>query len=116
MLSRRNFNWAFCGSMILLSGTAFGASFRTVPQRASARIIVDNYFAGDPDALVALAHQLLTPKTRTVLCTSSALNPKMSGSVPADRSAAVGRDIAVELIERAKIVSPPRVEVGSRKI
>ena len=34
-----------------------------IVQRPLARVIVDNDFAGDPDGLVALAHQLLAPAT-----------------------------------------------------
>lgn len=49
-----------------------------IPQRASARVIVDNDFEGDPDGLVALAHQLLAEKTRTVLVTVSLVDPKLS--------------------------------------
>lgn len=113
MLTRRQFGKALGGSAALLSGPAWAAPFRTIPQRASARVIVDNDFSGDPDGLVALAHQLLTPKTRTVLCTSSALDRKLVGSVPPERSAAVGRDIALELIRRAKLAGAPPVEAGS---
>ena len=45
------------------------ASLRAISQKASARVIIDNDFAGDPDGLVALAHQLPTPRTRSVLVT-----------------------------------------------
>lgn len=45
-----------------------------IPQRPSRRVIVDNDFAGDPDGLVALAHQLLSPKTIVPLITVSGLN------------------------------------------
>ena len=40
---------------------AHGAAMRTIPQKPGARVIVDNDFAGDPDGLIALAHQLLAP-------------------------------------------------------
>jgi hypothetical protein len=50
----------------LAAPTATPAQDRLFPQKPSARVIVDNDFAGDPDGLAALAHQLLTPKTRTV--------------------------------------------------
>lgn len=76
-------------------------------------MIIDNDFSGDPDGLVALAHQLLTPKTRTVLVTSSALDRKLTGTVPAERSAAMGRDIALDLIRRIGMASPPPVFAGS---
>jgi hypothetical protein len=31
---------------------------RVIPQKASARVIIDNDFAGDPDGLAALAHPI----------------------------------------------------------
>lgn len=118
MLSRRALIGGFvAGASVALPGSPVWAKpFRTIPQRASARVIIDNDFAGDPDGLVALAHQLLTPKTRTVLVTSSALDPKLAGSVPAGRSAAAGRDVALELIRRAGISSPPPVAPGSETL
>ncbi len=72
-----------------------------IPQRPSARVIVDDDFAGDPDGLAALAHQLLTPKTRVTLVTSSAVDPKLADAALAGRSAAAGRGTALELIRRA---------------
>lgn len=118
MFSRRRLMAALgAGTMAgLIDRAAFAAPFRAIPQRASARVIVDNDFSGDPDGLVALAHQLLTPKTRTVLVTSSALDRKLTGSVPADRSAAVGRDVALELIRRAGLKSAPPVIAGSENL
>lgn len=74
-------------------------------QRATARVIVDNDFAGDPDGLVALAHQLLSPKTRVALVTVSGLDPKLAGG--ATGTAAAGRDIALELIRRAGVAPVP---------
>lgn len=71
-----------------------------IPQKPSARVIVDNDFAGDPDGLAALAHQVLTPKTRTVLIVSSALNPQFGGEEHTRTSAAQGRALAAELLER----------------
>lgn len=115
MHSRRNFV-ASCGAIVggaMLPGLARAAAYRQIPQRASARVIVDNDFAGDPDGLVALAHQLLTPKTRTVLVTSSALDPKLVGNVPVGTTAAAGRATAEELIRRAGIKTPPPVKAGS---
>jgi hypothetical protein len=76
------------------------ADLRTIPQKASARVIVDNDFAGDPDGLVALAHQLLAPKTRVVLVTSTTVDPKLAEKVMADHAAAAGRDLALELMRR----------------
>jgi hypothetical protein len=78
------------------------AAPRRIPQATLARVIVDNDFAGDPDSLVALAHHLLSPATRTVLVTTTAIDPKLSGPALADSSALAGRDIALELIRRLK--------------
>jgi hypothetical protein len=96
---------------VLLPGRA--GAYPTIPQRASARVIVDNDFAGDPDSLIALAHQLLSPKTRTVLVTSSALDAKFPGPVPAGTTAAAGREMALELIRRGKFKASPPVVAGS---
>jgi hypothetical protein len=74
-----------------------------IVQRPLARVIVDNDFAGDPDGLVALAHQLLAPATRTVLVTASALDAKlarMAGLDP-ERTAQDGAQRARELLRLA---------------
>lgn len=97
-----------------LGGEATAA--RGIPQSTSARIIVDNDFAGDPDALVALAHQLLSPVTRTVLVTTTALDTKLPGPVAADRSAAVGREIAIDLMRRLKSPQRPPVVAGPEAV
>ncbi|MDE2410238.1 MAG: nucleoside hydrolase [Sphingomonadales bacterium] len=85
-----------------LAGLAAGLLPRTaraanlIPQRASSRVIVDNDFAGDPDGLVALAHQLLSPKARVALITTTALNAKFVEPALAGRAAAAGAAIARE--------------------
>jgi inosine-uridine nucleoside N-ribohydrolase len=84
---------------------------RLIPQRPSRRVIVDNDFAGDPDGLIALAHQLLTPKARTVLVTTTALNPKFAQFSP-PRPAAAGRELALQLIQLARIADAPKVIAG----
>jgi hypothetical protein len=101
---------------------AHGAAMRTIPQKPGARVIVDNDFAGDPDGLIALAHQLLAPKTRVVLVTSTTVDPKLAPKALADHAAAAGRDLALELIRqrglegRAPVVAGPensaRVKMG----
>lgn len=89
-------------------------SARLIPQKPSARVIVDNDFAGDPDGLVALAHQLLAPKTVVSLITSSALNPEFSAGTPmAGHTAEEGRKKAAELIRRARIAGNVPIEAGS---
>ena len=90
-------------------GAVFAETFtRRIPQAPSARVIVDNDLGGDPDGLVALAHQLLTPKTKTVLITTTALDPR-SGKA----RAAAAREVAQELMRRLEIEPAPPVEVGA---
>ncbi|WP_211223711.1 nucleoside hydrolase [Massilia niastensis] len=115
MISRRNLvrGAALAACSALVPVTLHAAPYRRIPQRPAARVIVDNDFAGDPDALVALAHQLLAPRTKTMLITSSALDPKLAGDAPAGRTAAAGRDIAIELLRRAEFQSAPPVVTGS---
>lgn len=89
---------------------------RTIPQRPAARVIVDNDFAGDPDGLVALTHQLLAPKTRVALVTSSLLDPKFSArDFPNGMTAAAGARTARELVERLKLDGPIPIAAGREK-
>lgn len=76
-----------------------------IAQRPSARVIVDNDFAGDPDGLFALAHQWLSPTARTVLVTTTALDAKLAGlaGAPAGQTAALGASMAATL---AQLVGP----------
>lgn len=116
MPTRREFTLLAAASMVGATGWTKAAlaapGYRMIPQRASARVIIDNDFAGDPDGLVALAHQLLQPKTRTVLVTVSPLDPKFSDQATIRSGTAMGCDLARELIRRANIVSPPPVVAG----
>lgn len=88
-----------------------------IAQAASSRVIVDNDFAGDPDGLVALAHQLLAPTARTVLVTSSPLDPglaKMAG-LDATATAAAGAGRARELLRRVGQRQAPAVIAGAER-
>ena len=90
---------------------------RRIPQRASRRVIIDNDFAGDPDGFVAAAHQLLSPKTQTVLVTASALLPKLK--VPGVNMAASADDGAVlaqEMLRRMALPESPPVVAGSNRL
>lgn len=110
---------------ILLSGLALPvcglaraaepAIGRRIPQKPSARVIVDNDFAGDPDGLLALAHQLLTPKTRVPLVTVSPLSPKMMGNVPAGHSVAIGTAMTEEMLALIGGPQQPRVAKGGEQ-
>ncbi|GAB3464845.1 hypothetical protein GCM10027321_29170 [Massilia terrae] len=93
---------------------ALGAPAGWIDQRASARVIVDNDFAGDPDGLVALAHQALSPKAHTLLVTTSALDPKLAGMAGLDpgQSAAAGARLARELLRRLALRHAPAVAAG----
>lgn len=115
MATRRNalgLMGAGMGMAALAPRLARAAAAPRIPQRASVRVIADNDYAGDPDGLVALAHQLLTPKARTVLVTSSALDPTLPMPGGAARSAARGRDIAADLARRLGVAPPPVVAGG----
>lgn len=97
----------------ILPGAVQAVGYRTIPQRPSARVIIDNDFAGDPDGFVALIHQLLTPKTRPVLITSSALHPNFAQGDLKARSAAKGREVALELMRQARLPNRPPVMAGT---
>jgi hypothetical protein len=97
----------------LLPAVVFAKPHRTIPQRPSARVIIDNDFAGDPDGLIALAHQLLTPKTRTVLITSTALDPKFAQGALKTSAAEKGREVALALLQRGRFRNAPPVVAGS---
>ncbi len=110
MIPRRTF---IAGTAALAMSHLASAKSRAIPQRATARVIVDNDFAGDPDGLFALAHQLLSPKTRTVLVTSSLLDPKLMPDDLKQRGAATqGAVVARELIKRLGAGDPPPVAAG----
>jgi hypothetical protein len=107
----------FCaGLSAILGSLAFGpalAAGRTIPQRPSARVIVDNDFGGDPDGLAALAHQLLSPKTTVPLVTVSALDPKFSAAADKGRTVDLGRGLVDELLRRVGMAHPPAVAGGA---
>jgi hypothetical protein len=112
--SRRGFlASAGAGLAWLPLGPTLARGERLIPQKASLRVIVDNDFAGDPDGLAALAHQLLSPKSRVTLVTASGLNPKFVEAALAGRSAEAGRTVALELIRRLDSETVPPVSAGS---
>jgi hypothetical protein len=96
----------------LALGPALAAGARKIPQRASARVIVDNDFGGDPDGLAALAHQLLSPKTRVPLITVSALDPKFPSDAKG-QTVRAGIKLAQELLERIGLVNRPAIAAGA---
>lgn len=85
-----------------------------IVQRPLCRVIVDNDFAGDPDGLVALAHQLLAPTTRTVLVTTSALDAKLAAlaGLDAGKSAPAGARLAADLLRHWPSGARPPIVAG----
>ena len=113
MIPRRTFMAGTAALALSEMASAKSRAFRAIPQRATTRVIVDNDFAGDPDGLFALAHQLLSPKTRTVLVTSSLLDPTLMPDDLKQRGAATqGAVVARELIKRLGAGDPPPVVAG----
>ena len=113
-INRRTLITGLASLTAVLPVAARARSFRPIPQQASARVIVDNDFAGDPDGLLALAHHLLSPKTQTVLVTISLLdNPKlMPENVVRAGATQAGADLVCELMRRLNIKSPPPIAKG----
>lgn len=112
MIDRRGFILAGTGLMI---GTAAGAGLPAIRQAPKARIIIDNDFAGDPDGLIALAHQLASRAARSVLVTTSALDAKLAamGGLPAGGTAAAGKQAALDLMTQMGLADPCPVMAGS---
>lgn len=112
-LSRRNMlNAIAAGAALPFVRPAFAAD-RVIPEKVRARVIVDNDFAGDPDGLVALAHQLLSPRTRVTHITSTFLSPEFTvPGVMSGKTAEQGQGIAAELIRRLKPLSSPTILAG----
>ncbi|MBF7015687.1 nucleoside hydrolase (plasmid) [Novosphingobium resinovorum] len=96
---------------LALPGRAAGEPYRTVPQKPNCRVIVDNDFAGDPDGLVALAHQLLSPKSAVPLVTCTPLPDAFRGAVPAGITTERGVQIARALIRQAAVPGRDSVPV-----
>lgn len=112
-LTRRTMLGAFAAGAALPFANVATAAKRMIPEKVRARVIVDNDFAGDPDGLVALAHQLLSPRTQVTLITSSFLSAEFSlPGVNTGKTAAQGRDIAVDLVKQLKLPAAPRIIAG----
>lgn len=79
-----------------------GTAFAAVRREPLARVIVDNDFAGDPDGLIALAHQVASRSSRCVLITSSTLDRRFAamGGLDPDTTAALGAKAARDLLAR----------------
>ena len=117
-MSRRNLGQMGIGlaASILMPVRAFAGRAGASGPRVIARVIVDNDFAGDPDGLAALAYQLVAQTAKTVLVTSSAIDPKlaaMAGTLPVGRTAAHGAALTRTLIGIARTKTFPLVVSGS---
>lgn len=73
-LDRRKALFGSMAGAAMLASPQWLLAQARIPQRPSRRVIVDNDFAGDPDGLIGLAHQLLSPKTTVPLITVSGLS------------------------------------------
>jgi len=112
---KRRLFLAAAAATVLPATAATAQPSRYLRLAPASRVIVDNDFAGDPDGLIALAHQLLSPKTRTVLVTSSALDAKLAGFAGLDvrRTALAGTRLVHELLEQLGARNPPPVVTGA---
>lgn len=82
------------------------------PWGPSARVIVDNDFAGDPDDLFQLVHHLLSPGTETRLVVGSRLR-EGDGFHPGPDSATQAARIARDVLDRMGCEAPELVVAGS---
>jgi hypothetical protein len=121
MLTRRHLLAGAVGAMAASRtfAAAAGGSAGRAPGfdlQPLARVIVDNDFAGDPDGLVALVHQLLAPSTEVRVVSSSFLNPQFPPPPgQTGGSAAAGRALAEETVALLRSVRPPRVVGGAER-
>jgi len=114
VINRRGFIAAGASLMI---GTAARSALPVIRQSPKARIIIDNDFAGAPDGLIALAHQLAARAARSVLITPSALDAKLAalGGPPAGATAAAGKLAAIASfpgVKRSQTVGVPDELLG----
>ncbi len=83
---------------LILSLPAVAAQ-KLIPQNPAYRVIVDNDFAGDPDGLAALAHQLLAPKTTVPLITVTGTDPYLARLTHGNKDTAlIGKSRAEHLL------------------
>jgi len=110
-MKRRTF---LSGIAALPASAALGQTFGSIVQRPSSRVIVDNDFSGDPDGLFALTHQLLTPKARTVLITTSAVAPGLASmaGLDAGQSPVAATRLVSELMDRLRLAHRPALVSG----
>ena len=83
------------------------------PTPASARLILDNDFAGDPDDLFQLVHHVLSPSVEVPLVVSSRLRHDHGGR--SERSAADGARVVEDVFARMGLTSTDVVVAGSEQ-
>jgi hypothetical protein len=112
-MKRRTF---LSGIAALPASATLGQTFGSIVQRPSSRVIVDNDFSGDPDGLFALTHQLLTPKARTVLITTSAVAPGLASmaGLDAGQSPTAATRLVSELMDRLRLAHRPALVSGKQ--
>ena len=112
-LNRRRFMGSSAAIAAGLSARAWGAA---VEKPVMARVIVDNDFAGDPDALFQLAHHVLCRSVKIPLIIGSHLPEKFGG--PASASAARTRvhDLLrmMDLDDRYPVLAGSEVPIAKR--
>jgi hypothetical protein len=112
-MKRRTF---LSGIAALPASATLGQTFGSIVQGPSSRVIVDNDFSGDPDGLFALTHQLLTPKARTVLITTSAVAPGLASmaGLDAGQSPTAATRLVSELMDRLRLAHRPALVSGKQ--
>ncbi|MFC0685294.1 nucleoside hydrolase [Novosphingobium clariflavum] len=95
-----------------------GAALGDLRREPAARVIVDNDFAGDPDGLIALAHQAASRSSRCVLVTSSTLDRRFAGmgGLDPDSTAEQGASLARDLLARMGLARMCPVLAGSESL
>ena len=96
------------------ASAALAGDYKPIPQKPSVRVIVDNDMAGDPDGLVALAHQLLSPKSVVPLITVTPINAQFAAmdGKDASLSAEAGADLTREMLTQMAYGGTPKVVAG----
>jgi hypothetical protein len=84
--------------------------------RPRIRVITDNDYSGDPDGLVQLAHELLSPSTETVaiIGTHLRMGDPWAKTEDSAAEAVVAASQIVELCRRLRIAMSHRIRQGFR--
>ncbi|MBC2652936.1 nucleoside hydrolase [Novosphingobium flavum] len=99
MLDRRCFLSSTAMSLLL---TVPATTWAGLARFKSARVIIDNDFAGDPDGLFQLAHHLLSPSVDVPLIVSSHLPTNFGGPVSASDGVKKAQQV-LDIIKRGPL-------------